>query len=845
MFRTTLKHLAARKLRLLATSLAVLLGVAFMAGTLVLTDTIGHAFDTLYASADAGTDVQVRREGAFDNSDSVAQRSRLDDSIITTITGVDGVSVAEGHIQAYAQLLDKKGTPLGDPNNGAPTYGWAWIANDELNPFDLDQGRAPRQDSEIVIDKATATAAGYRLGDTASVLTQSGQQTATVVGISTFAGADSAGGAQVTMFTLAAAEKYLTSPGMIDAVKVAAADGVSAEVVAQRIARVLPQGTEAITGDQLTAEDQAAVKNSMGFFFAFLTMFALIALFVGSFIIYNTFSILVAQRTKEMALLRALGASRRQVLGSVLLESTVVGVLASAVGVVAGIAVALGLKALLDAIGLDMPSGPLVVSIRTVLIAGGAGLGISIGSAILPARRAARVAPIAALRDEVATPENGRRRMISGIAVTAIGAIVVVLGLAGTDSIGLVGVGSLIVFVGVVALGPALAKPVSSLLGAPLARWRGAAGLLARENAMRHPKRTAATAAALMIGVTLVVLIAVMASSMKASINGSVESSMPGDLVIDSGAFGQGGLSIDLAARLAKVPEVGAVGGVRMASAEVGGSPAEIFGGDMSVMSQLVDLHVTSGSLDQLGVNGIAVSENVALADGWTVGDTVLVRFAQTGLQQLTVGALYTATPIVGEYFVGLDTYEHNIADQFDQKVLVDFVDGIDAEQGRVAVTTIAEDYPQAEVQDLAQVKAARAEQIDMLVNLVYALLSLAVLIALLGIANTLALSISERTRETGLLRAVGMTRRQLKAAIRYEAVIIALLGTTLGLGLGLAFSWVVVAALSSEGLTVVSVPVAQLVVVVTAAAFAGVAAAAGPARRAARLDVLTAIDSV
>ncbi len=845
MFRTTLKHLAARKLRLLTTSLAVLLGVAFLAGTLVLTDTISQAFDGLFASADAGTDVMVRREAAFDDSDAGPQRGRMDDSIIETIAGIDGVAAAEGHVQAYAQLLDQEGTPLGNPENGAPTYGWSWIADDGLNPFDIDQGRPPRDDSEIVIDKATATAAGYRPGDTAGVLTQSGRQTVTVVGTSTFAGADSAGGAQVTMFTLAGSEKYLTSPGMIDGVKVAADDGVSAETLATRIDRVLPQGTEAITGDQLTSEDQAAVKDSMGFFYVFLTMFALIALFVGSFIIYNTFSILVAQRTKEMALLRALGASRRQVLSSVLLEATFVGLIASAVGILAGIGVALALKALLDAIGIDMPAGPLVVSTRTILIAAGAGLGVSIASAVLPARRAARVAPIAAMRDETATPENGRRRLIAGIAVTVVGAAVTGRGLAGEAGIGLVGLGSLIVFVGVVALGPALARPISWLLGAPLARWRGAAGLLARENAMRNPKRTSATASALMIGVSLVVLIAVMASSMKASINDSVESAMPGDIVIDSGAFEQGGLSTDLATRLSELPEVGAVGGIRMASAEVGGSAARLYAGDVGAMAQLVDLHVASGSLDQLGADGIAVSRTVTDAEGWTLGEAIPVRFADTGVQQLRVAAIYTETEIVGDYFVGLDAYEQNVADQFDQKVLIEFADGVDAQRGRSAVTAIADDYPQGEVQDLAQVKAAKAEQIDMLVNLVYALLSLAVLIALLGIANTLALSIFERTRETGLLRAVGMTRGQLRATIRYESVIIALLGTTLGLGLGLTFAWAIVTALNGEGLDVLSIPISQLAAVVVIAGLAGVAAALLPARRAARLDVLTAISSV
>jgi len=844
MFRTTLKHLAARKLRLLTTSLAVLLGVAFMAGTLVFTDTISQTFDNLFATADAGIDVQVRHEAAFDEAEAGPQRARLDDSIIATIAQTDGVAVAEGYIRAYAQLLDKDGIPLGDPNN-AGTIGWSWTDDDGLNPFDLADGRAPRNDSEVAIDKATADEAGYRLGDVAGVLTQSGRQSATVVGITTFAGANSPGGAQVTMFTLDAAEKYLTAPGMIDAVNVVADDGVSADALAQRIDRVVPEGTEAITGDQLTSEDQTTVKDGMSFFFVFLTMFALIALFVGSFIIYNTFSILVAQRTKEMALLRALGASRRQVLGSVLLEATFVGLIASAVGIVAGIGVALGLKALLDAIGIDMPAGPLVVSTRTVLIAAGAGLGVSISSAILPARRAARVAPIAAMRDEVATPDDGRRRLIGGISVTAIGAAVTGLGLAGEPSIGLVGLGSLIVFVGVVALGLALARPVSWLLGAPLARWRGAAGLLARENAMRHPKRTAATAAALMIGVSLVVLIAIMASSMKASINDAVESALPGDIVIDSGAFEQGGLSTDLATRLADVPEVGAVSGIRMAAAEVDGAPTELYAGDVGSMQQLIDVHVASGSIDQLGPDGIAVSQTVADEAGWTLDEAVPVRFAETGTQQLKIAAVYTETQIVGDYFVGLDVYENNVADQFDQKVLIDFADGVDAESGRSAVTAIADDYPQGEVQDLAQVKAAKAEKIDMLVNLVYALLSLAVLIALLGIANTLALSIFERTRETGLLRAVGMTRGQLRATIRYESVIIALLGTTLGLGLGLAFSWAFVTALSGEGLDVLSVPITQLAAVVVIAALAGIVAAVVPARRAARLDVLTAIGSV
>jgi putative ABC transport system permease protein len=453
MFRTTLKNIAARKWRIFTTCFAVLLGVAFMAGTLVLTDTIGKTFDELFADANKGTDAHVRAKLAFDSEWFGAQRAQLDTSLIDAIGAVDGVAAAEGHIEAYAQLVGKDGEPVGNPNMGAPTFGTEWMTNSDLNPFDLSIGRAPQTDDEVVIDKGSAEQGDLVVGDLATVLTQAGPQHVEIVGIATFGGSDSPGGASFTMFTQSAAQAYLAHPGKVDAIKVVADEGVSEAELVQRIAPVstsVPSGT---TGAEITKEDQDAIKQDMSFFNIFLLVFAVIALFVGSFIIYNSFSILVAQGTKEMALMRALGASPRQVTGSVLFEAGVVGLIASALGLAAGVGVASGLSALL------------------------AGLGVSIASAVLPARRAAKVPPIAAMRDvAVDHSSRSRRRIVNGTIVTGIGAAVMGAGLFGGAGIAPVGLGAVAVFIGVAVLGPVLARPISRVIGAPLPRLKGTPG---------------------------------------------------------------------------------------------------------------------------------------------------------------------------------------------------------------------------------------------------------------------------------------------------------------------------------------------------------------------------------
>jgi putative ABC transport system permease protein len=842
MLKTTLKGLLAAKRRLFTTALAVLLGVAFVAGTLVLTDTIGKTVTDLFASLNARTDAQVR--GRPVSSEFGGGRPRVDAALVPTITAVPGVRAVEGTITGYAQLVDKQGKAVGNSNLGAQPVGADWATTDALNPFNLVTGRPPQADAEVVIDKASADTARFAVGDTATVLVQTGPQRVQVVGIARFGTADSPAGSSVVLFTKAAAERLLGEPGKVDGIGVVAAEGVSQQELRDRIAKVTPPSVEVVTGKVLEQESQRAVKDLLNFANQFLLTFALIALFVGSFSIYNTFSILIVQRTRDLALLRAVGASRRQVLGSVLVEAVVVGLIAAALGLVAGIGVAAGLKALLTGFGLDIPAAGIVVTARTVVVSLLTGLLVSVGSAVLPARRASKVPPIAALRD-LAHDRSGRsrRRLVIGAVVTAAGAASLLLGLLSQSDRALpaVGGGAAVIFLGVAVLGPVIARPVSRLIGAPLPALTGMPGKLARENAIRNPKRTAATAAALMIGVSLVCFITIVAASSKASSAAQIDKAFTGDFVIDAGSPGGRGFSHDLAERLDRLPEVKAASGVRQGFAPIGGTPADLLAIDPATYGKIVDLDLTRGRLEDLGHDGIAVRDTVATARGWSVGDKVPVRFALTGDQQFTVAAIYRAKNVAGDYVIGLAAHEANLADRFDTQVLVAKADGVSVADARAAIEAVTAEYPTAKLQDQTEYKQAQAGQIDRVVNLVYVLLALAVLIGLLGIANTLALSIFERTRELGLLRAVGMTRRQLRSMVRWESVIIALLGAFLGLAIGLFSGWAMVTAVADEGARL-QLPAGQLAAVTLLAALAGMAAAVLPARRASRLNLLAAI---
>lgn len=847
MLRTTLKGLIAHKVRLLTTALAVVLGVAFMAGTLVLTDTLGQQFDSLAVDTNAGTDAYVRNEAAFGDSTTLV-RDKVDAGLVDTVASVDGVEAAAGRIEGWAQILDADGEPLGGGANQAPSMGGNWIDVDQLNPYELVEGAAPAAEGEVVIDRGTATEADLGVGDRTSVLTAQGPEPVTVTGIATFGEADSMLGMSTVLFTDDSAQRLVGEAGRYDGIAVVATDGIDPDALVSRLEQVLPDGVETLSGEALTEEARDQVGESLGFFNAFMMTFAVIALFVGAFIISNTFSIIVAQRTRELAVLRAIGASRRQVLTSVVVESVVVGMLASLVGLVAGVGVAAALRSMFESMGIDVPDGSMVIESGSMVTAFAVGAVITVLSAVLPARRASRIAPIAALRDTAIDDSAGSRgRIVGGTLATAAGAAVLAAGLAGASEtpVALVGAGAAIVFLGVATLGPVLARPASRVLGTPV-RWiRGTSGLLARENAARSPKRTAATASALMIGVGLVGFITVMGSSVKASIDDAISGGLAADHVVVTGSGGQltGGFDTSLAERIAELPEIDAVTGLRVTPALFDGDATELASLDTTTVDRTFDLDLIGGSFADLGADGLAVADGYADEQGWELGTTVPLTLADGAERELVVRAVY-ASGGFSDQLVDHSAVAAAGGTPLDSELFVTTADGFTDDQAREAVEAAIAGVANAEVQSRAEYSDDRAAQIDTLLGLGYALLALAVVIGVLGIANTLALSIVERTRELGLLRAIGMTRAQVRSTVRWESVIIALFGTALGLTVGIAFGWAVVTALAEEGITTLVIPVSSLAVAALLAVAAGVGAALLPARRAARLDVLTALRS-
>jgi putative ABC transport system permease protein len=849
MLLVTLKGLLAHKVRFFLTALAVILGVAFMAGTLVFTDTLDHGFKSLFDNGYADTDAIIRSPEAFDTTYG-DQRERVDASLVDRVKSVDGVANAAASIEGYAQLVDKDGDAVGNPAAGAPTLGANWVRDSQLNIWRVIKGgRAPLRDDEIVIDKLTSEKGHFALGDQVTVLSQGAPEKFKIVGIAMWGDVESPMGATYTMFTPATAERLVGEPGKANQIVVRARYNVSQDELKTRLEREFAKDTkvEVLTGAEAVEEAQGMIEDALGYFNTFLLVFALIALFVGSFIIFNTFSIVVAQRIREMALLRAIGASRAQVLARVIVEAIVLGIVASAAGLVVGLGLAVGLRELIAAIGLALPGVKLQVNPGSMITAFVVGVVVTLLSAVLPARRASAVPPVAAMRDvALEQAEHPIRRAVLGGAMCSLGAIALPLGLYTdvSNGLALVGLGVVLFFIGIATLSPLFARAVIRVVGWPVARVRGLPGQLARENAARNPARTSATAAALMIGVAIVALITIVTSSMKSSVSAVVERSMRADFVVTPGGFGASwtGFSPELSQRIAVLSEVDSVTGVRMGPAQIDKSTEMVAAADPKGIRELWDLGVRAGSISTLSDSGIAVSKKVADEKGWKLGSRVPVLFAKSGVDTFIVEAVYDAREAVGDYIIDTNAHDRNFVQPLDMQVYVRLADGVSEAAGVAAIERVLGAYPNATLLDRAEFRASYAEQLDQMLNLVYALLALAVVIALIGIANTLALSIHERTRELGLLRAVGVTRRQLKSMIRWEAVMISLLGAVLGIVVGAGFGWALAAALRDQGITRIVFPVGSLLVIVVLAWAAGVIAAVRPARKAARLDVLRAI---
>jgi putative ABC transport system permease protein len=849
MLRDALRNLVAHRRRLMATAIAVMLGVSFMAGTLVLTDTVTHTFNSLFATVYKGTDAVVREVATFNGIQNTgAQRGRVDASLLPQLESAPGVAAGEGVVEGYARIIGSNGKALGNPVNGAPALGISWISNPHLNPFTLLAGRAPAKDDEVVIDKKSASDGHLAIGDWVTILVQGPPQRFLITGIVGFGGADSPGGATCALFTLAAAQKYVGEPGKYDYMAFIAQPGVSQTQLARSLQAALPTGMEAVTGAQVTREAQSQIGKDMSFFNTFMLIFAVVALLVGGFMIFNAFSITVAQRTRENGLLRALGATRRQVRRSVLLEAGLVGLLASAVGLFVGLLVAGGLKSLLGAMGIDIPAGGLVFAPRTVVVALVAGIGVTVVAALFPARRAGRVSPIAAMTDSPTSDTGGEspRRALAGTGVLSFGIAALFVGLYAhvKSPVMVVGAGAVLVFLGVALLGQVLSLPVSRVLGAPVARTRGIAGVLSRQNAMRNPRRTATTAAALMVCVGMVGFMTIFASSARASINSIVDQSFTGDYVINSGAGLTGGFDPSLTQRLSRLPQLSAVTGLRVGMALINGSSVQLAAVDPTTAFKLFNVKPLQGSEQDLGANAIAVYKNVANSKHLKIGDLLPVTFKDTGNRLMHVALIYGSNQPAGDYFIGTSAYEANFANQYDSYIFVKRAAGVTPRAALAAINSVANQYPGAQVLDQNQWKAQVAQPINQLLGLVYVLILLAVIIALLGIGNTMALSVYERNRELGILRAVGMTRKQLRATIRWEAVLIALQGTILGLIIAAFFGWALVGAMKSQGFNVLSLPYMTLAEIALLGAIAGMLAAIGPARRAAKRKILKAVTS-
>jgi putative ABC transport system permease protein len=840
------KSLWAHKRRLVSTLVAVAIGVAFLAGTLVLGDTTRSSFDDLFQRLNAGTDVVVRPESAGDDGHEADDTIGvvLDQDLAGRVGQVPGVRQAAPAVMGFGRLIGKDGKPLG--GMGPPTLATSWDGESPLNPFRVVEGAAPVRDTDVVIDRGAAKAGQLAVGDTTTLQTPE-PVTVTITGLVGFGDQDNAGGATLVAFTLEGAQRHvLHQPGKISSVAVVGDGRVGQAELARRISSVLPPGTEAVTGSQVAGDQRAAIDGDfLEFFNTFLLVFAGIALLVAMFSIYNTFSILMAQRTRESALLRALGASRRQILSSAMIETFVVGVVSSLAGIVAGIGLAIGLRKIFALAGFELPEGDLIIQSRTLLVAFAVGTVGTVVAGVLPARRSSRIPPLAALRDVAVdrTHSSAVRLIVGALFTVAGGAAVLHAALSGGDGVlARAALGSLVGLIGVVVLGPALASAVTPVIGWPLAATRGTTGRLARENARRNPRRTSGTAAALMIGVAMVTMFTVMAQSLRASVTETLTDSFGGDLVISGGVGGGGGLPPALAPRIGAEPGVRTALGMTTAMARVDGKHESATAADPRALDDMIDLGVTQGSVADLRPDQLAVSTDEATARGWQVGSNVPLTWLDGQTATFTVGAVFESIDLIDGIVMPREAWTPHAVQERDEVVLVRLAEGVSIAEGRAAVEPFTRPLAGIEVQDRDQFLDSVGGQINQQLVLIYVMLVLAIIIALLGIANTLALSLHERVRELGLLRAVGQTRRQVRSMVRGESVIIALFGTLTGVVLGVFLGWALVKAAASEGVGTFSAAPVQLIVVAVVGGLAGVLAARRPAKRAARLDVLAAI---
>lgn len=840
MRRVALKGLWLRRGRALLTTIAVVLGVAMVCGTYILTDTINRAFDSIFTSANAGTNAVVTARSEVDES--MSGSATVPASLLAKVRGVDKVGEAAGTVEATGfgtdqiRLVGADGKTIGNPN--APKLGiGADFALPRFNPFTVAAGRFPRGDRELAIDKGTAEKENLGPGDTIGVAAQGAKERFMIAGVVTYGSVDSLGGATIGLFDVPTAQRLLDKKGRFDSIAVSSASGISDGDLKTALKDALGSGVSVKTSAESTKENTDDIQQATSFIRYFLLAFGFIALGVGAFVIYNTLTITVAQRIRELATLRALGASGKQVRRSVLIEGLALGVLASVIGLVLGYFLAKGLSAAFVALGIDLPRTDQVVKPRTVVVSLAVGIVVTAVASVAPARRATRIPPIAAMQEGAKLPSKlGTRRPVAGIIVGLVAAVLLGIGAFGSFGIGVsmafIGVGTLVLFVAVSMLAHRVITPLARFLGRPARSAGGAAGRLAQENASRNPARTASTAGALMIGLALVTLVATLGQGLRSSDRRALESQVTAPIVVGA-KNGYDTIPAKAGAVAARVP------GAKVYA--VGHDSASAFGKDVSVDGVPDGVGAVVDAPQLPGPGEAVVQAAYAKQHALSVGSTLKLTSPDGQRLALQVVALRTLTsvqkldPIFAKVMISRETFLKAFPRSGDQYV---FVDG---SVELAAVRAVLAEFPDVRAQSRAAWIDKRVQGINQLLNLLYVLLALSVIVSLFGMVNTLVLSVFERTREIGMLRAVGMSRRQVRRMVRQESIITALIGAALGLPLGLLLASLLTAALSSEGVTF-AVPIASLITFAIVAIVAGVVAAIAPARRAARLDVLKAL---
>ncbi len=852
MIRVALKNLAGRKLRAALTAIAIVLGVAMVSGTYILTDTIKAGFDTIYQVSYQNTDVVITGKTAFgpSNNNNGTGGVSFPETVLAQVKALPDVAAAVGSVEDPAtHLVGSNGKVI--QTGGAPNLGFSHDSTGDkrFNPLTLVSGRWPLTPTEVAIDKATADKKGYKVGDPIGVQARGPVQQFRITGIAELASVSSIGGATLAIFNLPTAQQLFGKVGKLDQIRVAGNAGVTDSQIVSEIQPILPPTAEVLSASKQAAKDAKQTNSFLSFLQGFLLAFGGIALFVGAFVIANTLSITIAQRTREFATLRTLGASRRQVLGSVFMEAFVIGTVASIVGLFLGLGLAKGLNQLFVSFGINLPKSGTVFAARTVIVSLAVGIIVTMIASLRPAFRATSVPPIAAVREGSVLPPHrfARWSPVLSAVLTGLAILLLLYGLfvhhiSTTQRLVALGAGVLILFVGVALIAPKFVRPLARVLGWPGAKVGGTPGTLARDNTQRDPRRTASTAAALMIGLALVTFVAVLGAGLRSSFESAVNQLFHADYALTS-QDNFTPLGIPAAVALKTVPGVTAVSGVRGGDGRAFGKTIQVTGVD-SQMPKVIDIDWVQGSAEaaaNLGPDGAFVSKSYAKNHNLKLGSPIRLETPAGKFLDLKVKAIFDppkgGSPF-GDVTISTDTFDKNYQTPANVFAFINIAGGVTA-ANTAKLEAALKDFPDAKIATESQFKANQEQGINMLLNLLYVLLGLSIIVSLFGIVNTLVLTVFERTRELGMMRAVGMTRRQVRRMIRYESVITALIGAALGIPLGILLAVLVTHAVSAIA---IAIPVGTIIVFVIAAIIVGLLAAILPARRAARLNVLEAL---